>query len=101
MPAKRYNHIKWWRHGESSAMFMVFHPRPPFNVVLPHAYYQRDPASMKTNPTPPDYKGFRFPSEMISHAVRLSFRFSLRYRDVEELLTQRGIVVSYETGRQW
>src|SRR5512135_1779050 len=31
-----YNHIKWWRHGESSVMFMVFHPRPPVNVVLPN-----------------------------------------------------------------
>jgi putative transposase len=56
---------------------------------------------MKTNATPPDYKGFRFPSESISHAVWLYFRFSLSYRDVEELLAQRGIVVSYETVRQW
>ena len=41
---------------------------------------------MKTNTTPPDYKGFRFPSEIISHAVWLYFRFSLSFRDVEELL---------------
>jgi putative transposase len=53
---------------------------------------------MKTNTTAPDYKGFRFPAEIISHAVWLSFRFSLSYRDVEELLAQRGIVVTYETG---
>jgi putative transposase len=38
---------------------------------------------------------------MISHAVWLYFRFSLSFRDVEELLAQRGIVVSYETVRQW
>jgi putative transposase len=38
---------------------------------------------------------------MISHAVWLSFRFSLSVRDVEELLAQRGVVVSYETVRQW
>jgi putative transposase len=56
---------------------------------------------MKTNTTAPDYKGFRFPSEIISHAVWLYFRFSLSYRDVEELLAQRGIVVTYETVRQW
>ncbi len=56
---------------------------------------------MKTNTTAPDYKGFRFPPEIISHAVWLSFRFSLSYRDVEELLAQRGIVVTYETVRQW
>jgi len=56
---------------------------------------------MRTNTTPPNYKGFRFLSEIISHAVWLYFRFSLSFRDVEELLAQRGIVVSYETVRQW
>src|SRR5690348_12398454 len=56
---------------------------------------------MKTNTTSPDDKGYRFPSEIISHAVWLYFRFSLSYRDVEELLAQRGIVVTYETVRQW
>ncbi len=56
---------------------------------------------MKTNTTSPDYKGFRFPSEIISHAVWLYFRFSLSFRDVEEILAQRGIVVTYETVRQW
>ena len=47
------------------------------------------------------YKGHRFPHEIISHAVWLYFRFSLSYRDVEELLAERGIVVTYETVRQW
>src|SRR5258708_10367468 len=56
---------------------------------------------MKTNSTALDYKGFRFPPEIISHAVWLYFRFSLSFRDVEELLAQRGIVVTYETVRQW
>ena len=56
---------------------------------------------MKTHSSPPDYKGFRFPPEIISHAVWLYFRFSLSFRDVEELLAQRGIVVTYETVRQW
>lgn len=37
----------------------------------------------------------------MSHAVCLYFRFSLSFRDVEELLAQRGVVVSYETVRQW
>jgi putative transposase len=44
---------------------------------------------MKTNITPIDYKGFRFPSEMISHTVWLYFRFSLSFRDVEGNLAQR------------
>src|SRR5450755_1069989 len=56
---------------------------------------------MKTNATALDDKGFRFPPEIISHAVWLYFRFSLSFRDVEELLAQRGIVVTYETVRQW
>ncbi|GHO63924.1 IS6 family transposase [Ktedonobacter sp. SOSP1-52] len=56
---------------------------------------------MKTNTIAPDYKGFRFPPEIMSHAVWLYFRFSLSFRDVEELLAQRGIVVTYETIRQW
>ncbi len=47
------------------------------------------------------YKGFRFPQAIISHAVWLYFRFSLSYRDVEERLAERGIVVSYEKIRQW
>lgn len=56
---------------------------------------------MKTNITAPNDKGFRFPPAIISHAVWLSFRFSLRFRASEELLAQRGIAVSYETVRQW
>ena len=50
---------------------------------------------MKTNTLAPNYKGFRFPPEIISHAVWLYFRFSLSFRDVGELLAQRGIVVTY------
>ena len=49
----------------------------------------------------PSYRGFRFPSEIISHAVWLYHRFCLSYREVEELLTERGITVTYETIRQW
>ena len=49
----------------------------------------------------PCYKGFRFPKEIISHAVWLYFRFSLSYRDVEELLAARGVIVTYETIRRW
>ncbi len=56
---------------------------------------------MKTTIMTPDYKGFRFPSEIIRHGVWLYFRFSLSFRDVEELLAERGIVVTYETVRQW
>ena len=47
------------------------------------------------------YKRHRFPPEVISHAVWLYFRFALSYRDVEELLAERGVVLTYETVRQW
>ncbi len=47
------------------------------------------------------YHGYRFPPEIISHAVWLYHRFCLSFRDVEELLAKRGIVVTYETIRQW
>ena len=49
----------------------------------------------------PSYAGYRFPAEVISHAVWLYFRFPLSLRMVEELLAARGIIVSYETVRQW
>jgi putative transposase len=47
------------------------------------------------------YKHHRFPAEIISHGVWLYFRFCLSYRDVEELLFVRGVIVSYEAIRQW
>ncbi len=56
---------------------------------------------MKKNIAAPSYKGFRFPQEIIAHAVWLYFRFSLSFRDVEDLLAERGVVVTYETIRQW
>ncbi len=49
----------------------------------------------------PSYRGYRFPREIISHTVWLYHRFCLSLRDVEDLLAERGIVVSYETIRQW
>ena len=48
----------------------------------------------------PSYRGYRFPATILSHCVWLYFRFSLSYRDVEELMAQRGIVVSHDTVRE-
>jgi len=48
-----------------------------------------------------NYKRHRFPPAIISHAVWLYFRFALSYRDVEELLVERGVSVTDETIRQW
>jgi putative transposase len=47
------------------------------------------------------YAGYRYPPQVISHAVWLYHRFTLSFRDVEELLAARGISVSYETVRNW
>ena len=47
------------------------------------------------------YKRHRFPAEVIAHAVWLYYRFPLSLRHVEEMLLERGIVVSYETIRRW
>jgi putative transposase len=53
--------------------------------------------STPTNP----YKHHRFPPEIISHGVWLYCHFCLSYRDVEELLFARGVIVTYEAIRKW
>jgi putative transposase len=58
------------------------------------AWYER---SMQ----PLSYARHRFPPSVIQHAVWLYLRFTLSYRDVEELLAERGLDVSYETVRRW
>src|SRR4051812_37957185 len=55
---------------------------------------------MSSPATKSPYAGYRFPPEVISHAVWLYFRFPLSLRMVEEMLAARGIVVSHETVRQ-
>ena len=50
---------------------------------------------------PISYARHQFPAEIIQHAVWLYLRFTLSYRDVEELLAERGIETSYETVRRW
>ena len=50
---------------------------------------------------PLSYRRHRFPPPIIQHAIWLYLRFTLSYRDVEELLDSRGLVVSYETVRRW
>jgi putative transposase len=47
------------------------------------------------------YKRHRFPGEIISHCVWLYYRFSLSYRDVEELMAERGVTMSHEAVRYW
>ena len=47
------------------------------------------------------YRGHRFPREIISECVWLYFRFGVSFRDVEEMMAARGVLVSYETVRRW
>ena len=47
------------------------------------------------------YKRHRFPAEIIAHAVWLYYRFPLSLRDVEDLLSERGIDVSFQTVSEW
>ncbi len=51
--------------------------------------------------TPLSYSGYRFPRDIIQRAVWMYLRFTLSFRDVEELLAERGIVVTYESIRRW
>jgi putative transposase len=56
---------------------------------------------MDTPSVPKKHKNHRFPVEIISHAVWLYVRFCLSFRDVEELLLDRGVTVTYEAIRKW
>jgi len=47
------------------------------------------------------YRRHRFPAEIISHTVWLYFRFALSYRDVEEIMAMHGVLLTYETIREW
>src|SRR5262245_47248747 len=56
---------------------------------------------MTPAPNTERYKNHRFPAEIISHGVWLYYRFTLSYRDVQELLLDRNIDASHEAIRQW
>ena len=47
------------------------------------------------------YRGHRFPREIISSAVWFYYRFAASFRDVEEVMASRGVLVSYESVRRW
>src|SRR4051794_25772040 len=51
--------------------------------------------------SPLSYSGYRFPRDIIQRAVWMYLRFTLSFRDVEELLAERGITVAYESIRRW
>ena len=85
---------------------------PSIQPLLPVAYSLHEVTSdnelvqgqthcLMTPPETPFYKRHRFPAEIISHCVWLYFRFSLSYRDVEEMMLARGVLLSHEAVRYW
>ena len=100
-----------WKEGELSTEDLrvaesegrIFSPDPGvFNLLsdLCSSHSVCDTRLMSTPPTH-RYKPPRFPAEIIGHGVWLYFRFCLSYRDVEELLFARGVMVTYEAIRKW
>ena len=95
MPRRRCDRLQVWSRGEL--------PKSPQGIVtvtdLAVRLEIRETGGMKPQPDP--HYRHRFPAEIICHAVWLYHVFSLSLRDVELLLAERGVVVSYETVRRW
>jgi putative transposase len=64
---------------------------------LPHGHTRH----MNPSPATNLYKRHRFPAEIIGHCVWLYFRFCSSYRNVEALMTERGVILTYEAVRYW
>jgi putative transposase len=56
---------------------------------------------MGTKTPRPLYKGHRFPPDIISYCVWFYYRFSLPLRDIEEIIAEQGMMLTYETLRKW
>ena len=74
---------------------------PPVRQRGDQPYRYSGKHSMTPPATPERYKQHRFPAEIIRHGVWLYYRFCLSYRDVEELLFVRRVLVTYEAIRKW
>ena len=69
--------------------------------VIKGANLERERGDSHTRMNKISYSGYRFPPEIIQQAIWLYLRFTLSLRDVEDLLAERGVAVSYETVRRW
>ncbi len=81
-------------HARSASALPGYHPR-----ALSSLAERRKTSRMKSSEL--HYRGHRFPADIIRYAVWVYDRFCMSFRDVEDLLAERGIVVSYETIRVW
>jgi IS6 family transposase len=84
------------RIGATGAVALVAQaPVGETDAMRPHRYLRPCPAPRSA------FTGYRFPPEVITPAVRWYLRFGLSYRDVEELLSERGIVVDHVSIYRW
>ena len=86
-----------FQNGRARAAYSVQHSPRLCHVELAGSGLWRLSSTM----TKISYGGYRFAPEIIQQAIWLYLRFTLSFRDVEDWLAERGIVVSYETVRQW
>jgi putative transposase len=92
-----YRSKYFWRTSESRVCVSASMRRMRAGIVNLIGHWQ---SRLMITPAP-SYRGYRFPSEIISHAVWLYHRFGVSFRDVEDLLASRGVIVTYEAVRKW
>ena len=73
----------------------------PFGIVTPRRTCGPSGHRVASGMEKISYAGYRFPPEIIDQAIWLYLRFTLSLRDVEDLLAERGVALSYETVRRW
>ena len=96
-PLSKRGHIG----DRSAAGIRLVLANDPEGVVTPLRTCGRSGGSIANAMQKISYAGYRFPAEIIERAIWLYLRFTLSFRDVEDLLAERGILVSYETVRRW
>ena len=93
-----FSNLKTWLNGIHHGV-SAKHLQGPCHGA-PGLRRSRWPGS-RTRMNKVSYSGYRFPPEIIQQAIWLYLRFTLSLRDVEDLLAERGVAVSYETVRRW
>jgi putative transposase len=94
-------HKRWTPRGRTQACVRTDQRHCQISFPFPSSAFVWHTRRMNTPPTSNPYKRHRFPAEIISHCVWLYFRFCLSYRDVEELMAERGVILTYEAVRYW
>jgi hypothetical protein len=90
-----------WLDGEIGQWFEDSDPKHGRGIVTPLRACGPAGGSVAKGMKKISYRGYRLPPEIIQQAIWLYLRFTLSLRDVEDLLAEQGIMVSYETVRRW